>query len=196
MKVVVGLGNPGKKYDNTPHNIGFEVVDLLADKLGVGWKKHANFRVSAAKASWQGTQLLLAKPQTYMNLSGTGIAPLMRYFRCEPEDLTVVVDDADLPLGRLRIRAKGGTGGHNGLASIIENLGTQEFARIRVGVGRESPGGLIAHVLSKFAADQKEMVESAVRIAAEATLCLIENDLNESMNRYNSWQYEAEVKPE
>lgn len=197
MKVVVGLGNPGKKYDNTPHNIGFEVVNLLAEKMGAAWKKHANFRVSAAKTSWQGTPLLLVKPQTFMNLSGTGIAPLMRYFRCEPEELTVVVDDADLPLGRLRIRAKGGTGGHNGLASIIENLGTQEFARLRVGVGREgSSGGLIAHVLSKFAVDQKEMVESAVQIAAEATLCLIENDLIESMNRYNGWQYEAEIKPE
>ena len=195
MKVVAGLGNPGKKYDNTPHNIGFEIVDLLADKLSAGWKTHANFRVSAAKASWKGAQLLLVKPQTFMNLSGTGIAPLMRYFRCEPEDLTVVVDDADLPLGRLRIRAKGGAGGHNGLASIIENLGTQEFARLRVGVGRETPGGLIKHVLNKFAADQKKMVESAVETAAEAVLCLIDNDLTESMNRYNGWQYEAGVKP-
>ena len=196
MKVVAGLGNPGKKYDNTPHNIGFDIVDILAEKLSAGWKNHANFRVSTAKASWKGTQLLLVKPQTFMNLSGTGIAPLMRYFRCKPEDLTVVVDDADLPLGRLRIRAKGGAGGHNGLASIIENLGTQEFARVRVGVGRETPGGLIKHVLNKFASDHKEMVEGAVETATEAVLCLIENDLIESMNRYNGWQYEAGVKPD
>jgi len=196
VKVVAGLGNPGQKYDNTPHNIGFEVVDLLAEKLSAGWKTYANFRVCAAKASWHGTQLLLVKPQTFMNLSGTGIAPLMRYFRSKPDDLTVVVDDADLPLGRLRIRAKGGTGGHNGLASIIENLGTQEFARVRVGVGRETTGGLINHVLNKFADDQKELVEKAVQTAAEAVLCLLENDLIESMNRYNGWQYEAGTRPE
>jgi len=196
VKVVAGLGNPGKKYDNTPHNIGFAIVDLLAEKLDAGWKNYADFRVEAAKATWKGNQLLLVKPNTFMNLSGTGIAPLMRYFRCKPEDLTVVVDDADLPLGRLRIRAKGGTGGHNGLASIIENLGTQDFSRVRVGVGRENLGGLIEHVLSKFAEDQKEVVGSAVQTAAEAILCLIENDLTESMNRYNCWQYEAGVKPE
>lgn len=196
MKVVTGLGNPGKKYDNTPHNIGFAIVDLLAQKLSLGWKTHVNFRVSAAKASWKGTQFLLVKPQTFMNLSGAGIAPLMRYFRCEPKDLTVVVDDVELPLGRLRIRAKGGAGGHNGLTSIIDSLGTQEFARLRVGVGRETRGGLIKHVLSRFASDQEEIVQSAVRTASEAVLCLIENDLIESMNRYNGWRYDAEVKPD
>ncbi|MFO7937843.1 MAG: aminoacyl-tRNA hydrolase [Kiritimatiellia bacterium] len=196
MKVVAGLGNPGKKYDNTPHNIGFNVVDLLAEKLSASWKNHANFRVCAAKTTWKGTQLLLVKPQTFMNLSGTGIAPLMRYYRCTPEDLTVVIDDADLPLGRLRIRAKGGSGGHNGLASVITHLGTEEFARVRVGVGRETPGGLIRHVLNRFTDKQSEMAANSVVTAAKAVLCLLENGLTESMNRYNGWQYEAGPDPE
>jgi peptidyl-tRNA hydrolase, PTH1 family len=181
VKVVAGLGNPGEKYDNTPHNIGFEVVDLKA---------------SIAKTVWRGVPVLLVKPRTFMNLSGSAIAPLMRYFRCHSEDLAVVVDDADLPLGRIRIRTRGGTGGHNGLASIIEDLGTGEFARVRLGVGRAVGDGLVGHVLGKFADDRRHQVQATVRTAAEAVLCLLENDIVESMNRYNGWQYEAEVEPE
>ncbi len=195
MKVVAGLGNPGKKYDNTPHNIGFDVVNLLAEKLDADWKNHPRFQADLARSSYKGVPLLLVKPGTFMNLSGNAVAPLMRYLRCQNEDLTVVVDDADLPLGRIRIRAKGGNGGHNGLASIIENLGTDEFARVRLGVGRTIGDGLVEHVLSKFADDLKSVVSRSVNTAAEAVLCLLEKDLTESMNRYNGWQFEAEVEP-
>jgi len=192
---VAGLGNPGKKYDNTPHNIGFDVVNLLAEKLDADWKNHPRFQADLARSSYKGVPLLLVKPGTFMNLSGNAVAPLMRYLRCQNEDLTVVVDDADLPLGRIRIRAKGGNGGHNGLASIIENLGTDEFARVRLGVGRTIGDGLVEHVLSKFADDLKSVVSRSVNTAAEAVLCLLEKDLTESMNRYNGWQFEAEVEP-
>jgi peptidyl-tRNA hydrolase, PTH1 family len=195
VKVVAGLGNPGKKYDNTPHNIGFDVVNLLAEKLDADWKNHPRFQADLARSSYKGVPLLLVKPGTFMNLSGNAVAPLMRYLRCQNEDLTVVVDDADLPLGRIRIRAKGGNGGHNGLASIIENLGTDEFARVRLGVGRTIGDGLVEHVLSKFADDLKSVVSRSVNTAAEAVLCLLEKDLTESMNRYNGWQFEAEVEP-
>ncbi len=196
MKVVAGLGNPGKKYDNTPHNIGFDVVNLLAEWLDADWKNHPRFQADVARSSCKGVPLLLVKPGTFMNLSGNAVVPLMRYFRCQNEDLTVVVDDADLPLGRIRIRAKGGAGGHNGLASIIEHLGTDEFARVRLGVGRTTGDGLVEHVLSRFADDLKSVVSRSVNTAAEAVLCLLEKDLTESMNRYNGWQFEAEVEPE
>ncbi len=197
VKVIAGLGNPGAKYDNTPHNIGFDIVDLLAQRLNAGWKSSKNFRACTAKTTWNGSQLLLVKPQTFMNLSGTSLALILRYFRCKPSDLTVILDDADLPLGRLRIRGKGGAGGHRGLTSIIESLGTDGFTRVRVGIGREIAGNLVKHVLNKFGKESEDVVAGAVEIATEAAMCLIENDLNESMNRYNGWQYDADnVKPE
>ncbi len=192
MKVVAGLGNPGIKYDNTPHNIGFAVVDRLAEKLNAGWTSSRSFRACTAKVTWKGSPLLLVKPQTFMNLSGTSLAQILHYFRCGPGDLAVVLDDADLPLGRLRIRGKGGAGGHRGLTSIIESLGTDDFARVRVGIGRDTDGNLVDHVLSKFGKESAELVAESVQTAAEAALCLIENDLNESMNRYNGWQYDAD----
>lgn len=197
MKVVAGLGNPGAKYDNTPHNIGFEVINRLAEKLDAGWTSSRSFSAKTAKTTCQGSQLLLVKPQTFMNLSGASLAKILRYFRCDPKDLVVILDDADLPLGRLRMRGKGGAGGHRGLISIIESLGTDDFARVRVGVGRESDRNLVDHVLNKFGTESNEMVASAVQTATDAVICLIENDLNESMNRYNGWQYVADqVKPD
>lgn len=197
MKVIAGLGNPGSKYDNTPHNIGFEVVNYLAEKLNAGWTSSRNFRAHTAKTTCQGSQLLLVKPQTFMNLSGSSLAKILRYFRCAPSDLVVILDDADLPLGRLRVRGQGGAGGHRGLISIIESLGTDDFARVRVGVGRETDRNLVDHVLSKFGTESHDMVVGAVQTATDAVICLIENDLNESMNRYNGWQYVADqAKPE
>ncbi|MFA7172919.1 MAG: aminoacyl-tRNA hydrolase [Kiritimatiellia bacterium] len=197
MKVVAGLGNPGIKYDNTPHNIGFEVINRLAEKLNAGWTSSRSFRAYIAKTTCLGSQLMLVKPQTFMNLSGTSLAKILRYFRCAPSDLVVVLDDADLPLGRLRVRGQGGAGGHRGLISIIESLGTDDFARVRLGVGRETDRNLVDHVLNKFSTDSNDMVARSVQTAADAVICLIENDLNESMNRYNGWQYVADqVKPE
>lgn len=195
MKLIAGLGNPGESYANTPHNVGFDVVDLLAQRLEAGWKNSSGFNARVARATCAGTPLLLVKPQTFMNLSGNSVAPLLRYYGGTPADLTVVLDDADLPLGRLRIRASGGSGGHRGLASVIEALGTETFLRIRLGVGREEQGGLVGHVLGKFDETRRACVGKMAAAAADAVQCLTEKGLNEAMNRYNGWGAE-EAPPE
>ncbi len=195
MKMFAGLGNPGETYANTPHNVGFDVVDLLAERLGAGWKNSSGFHARVARTTCAGESLLLAKPQTFMNLSGNSVAPLLRYYGGTPSDLTVILDDADLPLGKLRIRASGGSGGHRGLASIIEALGTEGFPRIRLGVGREERGDLVGHVLGKFGAERQTRVRGMIEAAADAAQCLTENGLNEAMNRYNGWSAE-EALPE
>ena len=187
MKVIAGLGNPGAGYVNTPHNVGFEVVDLLAARLGATWKGSSGFKALLARVHQTRGPLLLAKAQTYMNLSGTSIAPLLRYFDGAPAELAVVLDDADLPLGRLRIRASGGSGGHRGLASIIEALGTGEFVRVRLGVGREDSGDLVDHVLRKFSPDDEVTAKTMVCAAADAVECLLTEGLDEAMNRFNGW---------
>ena len=195
MKVIAGLGNPGATYANTPHNVGFDVVDVLAQQFEAGWKSSSGFHAQVARTAYAGETLMLVKPQTFMNLSGTSVAPLLRYYGGAPADLTVVLDDADLPLGRLRIRASGGSGGHRGLASIIEALGTEAFPRIRLGVGREARGDLVGHVLGKFDGTRQTVVRAMVEAAADAVQCLTENGLNEAMNRYNGWSAE-EAQPE
>jgi len=195
VKMIAGLGNPGTAYANTPHNVGFDVVDELAKRLGAGWKNSSGFHAHVARTAYAGETLMLVKPQTFMNLSGTSVAPLLRYYGGAPEELTVVVDDADLPLGRLRIRASGGSGGHRGLASVIEALGTEAFPRIRLGVGREEQGGLTGHVLGKFDEKRRELVRTMVGAAADAVQCLTEKGLNEAMNRYNGCNAE-EAQPD
>lgn len=192
MKVIAGLGNPGEGYANTPHNVGFDVVDVLAKRLDTAWKNSSGFHARVARTVYAGQALMLVKPQTFMNLSGTSVVPLLRYFGGEPQDLTVVLDDADLPLGRLRIRTAGGSGGHRGLASVIESLGTEAFSRVRLGVGREERGDLVGHVLGKFDENRQNTVRATVEAAADAVMCLIENGLNESMNRFNGWCAESE----
>ena len=193
--MIAGLGNPGETYANTPHNVGFDVVDLLAQRFEAGWKNSSGFHASVARTTRTGELLLLAKPQTFMNLSGTSVAPLLRYYGGAPSDLTVILDDADLPLGKLRIRTSGGSGGHRGLASVIEALGTEAFPRVRLGVGREERGGLVGHVLGKFDEDRMALVRAMIAAAADAAQCLTANGLNEAMNRYNGWSAE-EAQPE
>lgn len=186
--MIAGLGNPGERYANTPHNVGFDVVDELARRLDVAWRPRARFQAHVAGATRTGTTLLLVKPQTFMNLSGSSVAPLLRYFNGSPDDLTVILDDADLPAGRMRIRGAGGSGGHRGLASVIAALGTDAFARVRVGVGREAQQPELAHyVLEKFDTAQQTRFRELVETAADAALCLIDTGLNETMNRYNGW---------
>ena len=191
--MIAGLGNPGEAYANTAHNIGFDVVALLARRLDAGWRNSAGFHARTARATVAGQALMLVQPQTYMNLSGTSVAPLLRYFGGGPADLTVVSDDADLPLGRLRIRGSGGSGGHRGLASVIEALGTDAFCRVRVGVGREDDRrrDLAGQVLAKLGDAQREALGKAAEAAADAVTCLIEKGLNETMNRFNGWGAEA-----
>ncbi len=196
MKMIAGLGNPGEAYANTPHNVGFDVVDLLAERLGGSWKHSSRFHAFVARTRCAEEPLLLVKPQTFMNLSGTSVVPLLRYYGGEPGDLTVVLDDADLPLGTLRIRAAGGTGGHRGLTSVMEALGSDAFARVRLGVGREGRGSLADHVLGKFDEARQEKARAVVEAAADAVLCLTEKGLNEAMNRYNGWRADAPLPPD
>ena len=191
--MIAGLGNPGETYANTAHNVGFDVVGLLAQRLDAGWKNSLWFHARTARVNFAGQMLVLVKPQTYMNLSGTSVAPLLKYLGGKPDDLTVVSDDADLPLGRLRIRGSGGSGGHRGLASIIGSLGTEAFSRIRVGVGRSDDRrrDLASQVLAKLDETQKTALGKAAEVAADAVMCLLEKGLNESMNRFNGWGAES-----
>lgn len=189
--MIAGLGNPGKAYEGTPHNVGFDVVDLLARRLDAGWKSSSKFRALTARARIAGEAVMLVKPQTFMNLSGTSIAPLLAYFGGSAGGLTVVLDDVNLPLGRVRVRASGSCGGHNGLASVIGALGTDAFARIRLGVGRRAYGSLVDQVLGKFDAGRLKVVREAEEAAADAAQTLLEKGLDEAMNRYNGWCADA-----
>jgi PTH1 family peptidyl-tRNA hydrolase len=188
-KLVVGLGNPGREYDRTRHNIGFAALDRLAEKLNCSFRRKWRFSAEVAEAAeGDAGKVVLAKPRTYMNRSGSAVRALLHWLKVEPAQLLVVVDDADLPLGQIRLRASGGSGGHNGLRSIIEALGgNEEFARLRVGIGRSAPAGadITGHVLGKFAPQEREMAEQAVATAVEAMECCWRDGLAEAMNRFN-----------
>ncbi len=186
MKIIVGLGNPGKEYGRTRHNVGYQVVDALAARLGVTFSQE-KYRGLIAKARYQVEEVLLVKPLTYMNLSGDCVARVMRYTTAELEDLLIVADDVNLPLAKLRIRAGGSAGGHNGLKSIFDHLGTQEVARLRIGVGQcKADGGLTGHVLGAFGAEERPDAEAMVEKAVEAALAFVSQGLAKAMNVYNA----------
>ena len=193
MKIVVGLGNPGRRYEKTPHNAGFMALDVLAGELACRFRKSLRFNARVAKAVYQGEWLWLLKPQTYMNNSGTAVAAFLRYRRAGPDNVVVVLDDADLPLGRLRLRTRGSSGGHKGLESIIGHLGSEEFVRIRIGIGRA--GGdkaLVDHVLSPFSAAEQRLMAHVARQAAEAVRCVIDDSVENAMNRFNGMTMDIE----
>lgn len=194
MKLIAGLGNPGTEYDDTPHNVGFAVVDQLAHHLEASWKRSWRFKARVAQTHLANHKLILTKPQTYMNLSGSSVAPLLRYHRGTAANLVVVLDDADLPLGTLRIRPGGGSGGHRGLASIITALATQDFPRIRLGVGRHAQADLVNHVLGKFTPQQHSLVQLMVETTIKAVECLTIKGLNEAMNQFNGW-HATDIQP-
>ena len=185
MNIIVGLGNPGSKYADSRHNVGFKCVDLLA--------KRANIKLSDRRAKAVlgqgvigGHSVVLAKPRTFMNHSGEGVRYLLTRFGCSPEDLVVVYDEMALPLGRLRIRRGGSDAGHNGIGSIIEELHTHEFPRIRVGIGRAGQtGGDIRHVLGTFSPDEKLLIQKAATTVVDALIFMLESDIEEAMNRFN-----------
>ena len=186
MKVIVGLGNPGKKYDNTRHNIGFEALDYIADKEGISINtgKH---KALIGTGYMGGEKVLLVKPQTFMNLSGESVAELLHYYKIDPEEeLLVIFDDISLAPGNIRIRKKGSAGGHNGIKNIIAMTGTENFKRIKVGVG-EKPAGwdLADHVLGHFDAADRVEVEKAIGHAVEAAEMMITGETDAAMNRYN-----------
>ena len=186
MKIVVGLGNPGDDYADTPHNLGFMVLDRLAREWSFRWHRSWRFRADTGRARAGEEPVVLAKPRTYMNRSGLAVGALVRYHRAGASDLIVVADDADLPLGRLRVRRGGGSGGHRGLASIIEAVGTEAFIRLRVGIGREASGrDLVDHVLTPFAAAERSAAEAVAARAAAAVCCIVEAGVDAAMNRFN-----------
>jgi PTH1 family peptidyl-tRNA hydrolase len=183
MKLVVGLGNPGRKYAGTRHNVGFEVVDELASRHRLEWESAP---AEALMAKWRDAGVLVAKPLTFMNLSGHAVGELLRYYKLDLSDLFVIVDEAQLELGRLRARAAGSAGGHNGLKSLIEQLGTEEFARLRIGVGRgNARRDLADHVLAAFDADERSAVAEAVGRAADAAELFVTEGIAPVMNRFN-----------
>jgi PTH1 family peptidyl-tRNA hydrolase len=189
MRLVVGLGNPGEKYRFTRHNVGFMVVDRLSSAVGAPVTGKRGFSL-VGEGFLGGEKVVLAKPQTYMNLSGMAVSGLIRYYRAAPADLLVVCDDLDLPFGRIRLRAKGGSGGHRGLESIIAALGSSDFPRLRVGIGKA--GEAADHVLGQFpAADEPALAEILEAAAAAVTVTCLEG-LERAMNRFNSWQLRME----
>lgn len=189
MKAVVGLGNPGDRYRGTRHNLGFDVVDAVASRWGVslkGWKSVADIAVVAERGA------LLVEPRTFMNLSGEAVGRLASYHHIVPGDVLVVVDDVNLPLGRLRFRRSGSAGGHNGLKSVIQHLGDQ-FPRLRIGVGRgDERSDLADHVLAAFARAERPVVEAAVARAADAVEAFVVDGSEAAMNRFNAPGDQAE----
>jgi PTH1 family peptidyl-tRNA hydrolase len=186
VKIVVGLGNPGKQYADTRHNVGWMVLDKLADRAG--WTGHAKARDAAATVygRYKDMDLLLAKPTTYMNLSGVAVRKLLAKHRAPLSDLLVVLDDFALPLGKLRLRGEGSAGGHNGLKSIIAELGTQDFARLRVGIG-EPQRGAVDHVLSRFASTEKKTLDEVLRAATDAVEDWAREGIDRAASQWNAW---------
>jgi PTH1 family peptidyl-tRNA hydrolase len=183
MKLIVGLGNPGRKYAGTRHNVGFEVVDALAVRHRLEWESAP---AEALIAKWRSGGALLAKPLTFMNLSGYAVGDLLRYFKVDLADLLVIVDEVQLELGRLRTRGSGSAGGHNGLKSLIEQFGTDQFARLRFGVGRgDARRDLADHVLATFDKDEHPIVAEAIARAADAAEVFVNEGLAPMMNRFN-----------
>jgi PTH1 family peptidyl-tRNA hydrolase len=186
MKVIVGLGNPGKAYDLTPHNIGFELLDELAAEDGVKFRRSWRFPLESASIRVRGEEVMLVKPLTFMNRSGDAVAPLLRKKGVGTDRLLVAVDDVALPLGALRLRGGGSAGSHNGLKSLIERLGGQDFPRLRLGVGPVPEGqDRVAFVLGRFPAALHDAVSDLRRKAASAALSWVSEGLEKTMNRFN-----------
>jgi peptidyl-tRNA hydrolase, PTH1 family len=184
LKLIVGLGNPGSEYAETRHNVGFKVADELAKRHQVKFRKSAKWKALTARIADVGDGVLLAEPTTFMNASGWAVRDLVSFHKIALPDMLVMVDDADLPLGRLRVRMSGSAGGHNGLKSIIQELGSEQFPRLRIGVGRQ-PGELKNHVLGHFGTHERSQIEQAVMKAADAAELFAQEDIRKVMNKFN-----------
>lgn len=184
MKLIVGLGNPGAEYAGTRHNAGFEVIELLAQRRQIAVSKRT-FQAVLGEGLIAGQKVILARPMTYMNLSGEAVGAITRFYKLEPSDLIVILDDVALPVGRIRLRMMGSAGGQNGLDSVLRHLGTQEVPRIRVGVGAARPGGLVGHVLSRFTKEEFPIMQESYLRAAEAVEYALQDTFENAMNTYN-----------
>ncbi len=183
--LIVGLGNPGAEYQHTRHNVGYRVVDQLAESSRID-VRHTQKRAWVGFGLLHDVPVLLAKPFTYMNLSGESVRPLLTMLELQPQDVIVVTDDMDLPVGKVRVRQRGSAGGHNGLKSLVHCLGTDEFPRIKIGVGRPSQQQSIEHVLGKFRREELEPIADAIHRAALAVEIAVTEGVVAAMNRYNA----------
>lgn len=185
MYIIIGLGNPTREYQATRHNIGFDVITRISDDYGIplDFKKH---KAICGRGFIEGEKVIIAQPQTYMNLSGESVRELVDFYKVNPEEVIVIYDDISLEVGQLRLRVKGSAGGHNGIKSIISHLGTQEFFRIKVGVG-DKPSGydLADYVLSRFREDEQLVIREAIQKSSEAVKSIIKDGMESAMNIYN-----------
>lgn len=185
MKLIVGLGNPGGKYEHTRHNVGFDAIDECAKIMDIDLNE-SKFKGVYGKGNYKGETVFLLKPLTFMNLSGESVRPLMDYFKINIEDVVVIYDDLDLPVGKIRLRQKGGHGGHNGMRSLISHLGTDKFNRIRIGIDRPEPGESVAnYVLNTFRSEERPPILEAIEQAARASCAFAEQDFLIVMNEFN-----------
>lgn len=191
MYIIVGLGNPGRKYENTRHNMGFIAVDLLAEKYGIKIDK-IKFKALVGEGRIAGQKVLLVKPQTFMNLSGQSVVEVMNFYKEEIENLIVIYDDIDIPTGSIRLRKKGSAGTHNGMRNIVYLLGEDGFPRIRVGIGSEKKVDLVSYVIGGVSKGEKELLEEALTRAADAAACIVEKGIDKAMNEYNVRQKKEE----
>nr|WP_315020748.1 aminoacyl-tRNA hydrolase [uncultured Aminipila sp.] len=185
MYVIVGLGNPGKKYENTRHNIGFITLDYLADRHGIKITK-IKHKALVGEGNISGQKVLLVKPQTYMNLSGNSVHEVMEYYKVDIENLLVIYDDIDIPTGSVRIRKKGSAGTHNGMRSVVYDLQSDQFPRIRIGMGNNRGADLKDFVVGGFSKGEKEIFERAVVHTADAIECFLQFGIDKAMNEYNT----------
>lgn len=187
--LIVGLGNPGKQYERTRHNAGFRAIDILAQSLGCKIDK-GKFQGLYGQTTYQGKKLYLLKPQTFMNLSGRSVLQMSAYYAIPPQRVIVLFDDISLEPGRLRIRAEGSAGGHNGIKSIINELGSQDFPRVKIGVGAKphAEQDLADWVLSSFSATEEKALSAALPYAGDAALCIIDHGVPETANRFNGFR--------
>ncbi|MEO1094551.1 MAG: aminoacyl-tRNA hydrolase [Cyanobacteria bacterium J06638_28] len=190
-RLVVGLGNPGEQYAHTRHNVGFDIVDALSHRWHISLSDHRKFKGAYGDGFAQaGHKVSLLKPSTFMNRSGQSVRAVLDWYKFSPQSVLVIYDDMDLPVGRIRLRPAGSAGGHNGMKSIISHLGTQEFPRLRVGIGNVNKAGdrdnaVVSHVLGKFAPDEKALLKSALEWATEAVEVALFKGVEQSMNRFN-----------
>jgi len=185
MKVIIGLGNPGKQYEFTRHNIGFLTIDRLSEELNIPVGQ-AKFKALVGEGFYKNHKVILLKPMTYMNLSGESVREVLDFYKLSIEDLLIVFDDLDLPAGQNKLRYKGGSGGHNGIKSIISHLHTEEFKRIKMGIGRPAKGDIVSYVLGRFPAEEEEKLGEQINKAVKACYSFIEEeDFTKVMNMHN-----------
>lgn len=198
MYIIVGLGNPGRDYENTRHNTGFDVVQYFADRYDISINR-SKFKALCGEGIVGGSKVVLLKPQTYMNLSGESVLDAVQFYKIGMENLIIIYDDVSLPLGRIRIRPSGSDGGHNGMKSIIYQLGNNNFPRLRVGIG--APGdNMVDYVIGKFSQEERRIMDDVCKVASDAVFAIINEGVLAAMNKYNGYKHESltsqKIKPE